>query len=199
MHARSARSDLARELPWRTPAYWKEVLEEALVVTDLGLANEHLPESRLPDLVEMRELFASMIDRWWAVERVVEAMPPALCHGNLSRRHVRMVSTPEGLRPLVVDWEDATFGPMMIDLIGPDLDIYLETLRDEWRDLAIDRSTLSGLLGIGAVCRSALMLCGEQGAFGSPWPHRAAEKVPAYLARLESPDVKVGLDLVDAR
>jgi aminoglycoside phosphotransferase (APT) family kinase protein len=114
---------------------------------------------------------------------MLDQAPVTLVHGDISHRNVKMVQTAEGLQPMVFDWETGGLGNPMIDLAWVDLAAYEDAAPATWS--AIDRAALRRMQTLGVVTWVAYVLLGERANLASPWPDRAAAKIPAYLALVE--------------
>lgn len=192
VHVRASMLPATRALPRHDAAYWQRLLDEARRVLDGGLANPELSPEELSEIVGVRSMLLDTLERWPAMVALLDKTPPTLVHGDLTLQNVRLSLQPDGLWPMVFDWESAGYGSPMIDLLLADLPAYQETVSSDWPGL--DLGTLQRLRALGAVVWTAFVLLGERENLESAWPHRAAAKLPAYRQSIESYGLPVLLE-----
>jgi hypothetical protein len=173
-----------RDLPRHDASHWQGLLDEARLVLEAGLANPLLSPDELGGIAQMRDLFMGILDRWPTMVELLERTPATLTHGDLAKHNIKMSLQDRSLCPMVFDWETAGYGSPMIDLVLVDLAAYHKAVVWAWSEL--DLVTLGRLRALGAVIWTAYVLLGERENLASPWPHRAAAKLPVYRRRIES-------------
>ncbi len=182
-HVRAAATATTRALPTHDAPYCRNRLSDAISVLDDGAANIALSPESVACLLSLRTIMDEVLSRWDDMTALLAATPPTLVHGDLTPSNVKMFAHRDGLRPLVFDWETAGFGSPMVDLPNIDLVAYRDAVSSTWPN--VDLGTLRRLQTLGVVAWTAYVLLGERSNLESPWPERAAAKVPAYLGRIE--------------
>jgi hypothetical protein len=111
---------------------------------------------------QVRRLLDVVAERWPEIERMWDATPHALIHGDLVAKNVRMRGGGARLSPCVFDWEAASYGSPGIDLVTcgrtyhdfPDdslLESYCSIVRSAW---TLTNAELRALLCLGMIFRS---------------------------------------------
>lgn len=166
-------------LPRHGAGRWRSILGGAGSVLDGALANPALCPEAVTPVMAMHAVIARVIGGWGDLVTLLDRAPVTLVHGDISHRNVKMASAAEGLHPMVFDWETGGLGCPMIDLAWIDLAAYEEAAPADWS--ALDQLALRRLQTLGVITWVAYVLLGERANLASPWPERAAAKVPAYL------------------
>lgn len=187
MHLEARRLSAPGGLPDHGSEYWRAVVSEAVRTLGCGLSNNQmLPAQRRP-LAALATIFDRMLDDWRLVETLMADIPATLTHGDLVPQNVRVATRSGGLAPMVHDWGQAGWGSPLVDLPWVDPEVYLGTVGAD--DVVRSAPVARRLQALGTAMWTAFVLQGERPNFQSLWPHRAADKVPAYLNELQRRDV----------
>lgn len=190
VHAGAAHLLPPGDVPDHGPAYWQGIVAQAHDILDAGWRNPATTGHEREALGELADLFATLLEDWASAEEVMRAVPSTLTHGDLVGQNIRMAGAPPRQVPLVYDWGAAGWGCPMIDLLHVDLAVYSD--HDALGGGSLSPETLVTLRSLGRACWTAFVLLGERENLRSPWPHRAAGKVPVYLERLAGEDSTLG-------
>ena len=171
LHAAVSRPPTAR-LPDRGPEYYLERLRTArsTIVANRGNPAFKPRDAETLDaiLLQLDSLEAS----WDEVQRLCEAMPTTIVHGDFVPKNVRIRPSDSGPALLSFDWACAGWGNPAVDLAqtpassdrfaaSPDLASYWDVVRDHWPDCELDLvrqwaqlgSVFRSLASIGWACR----------------------------------------------
>ena len=131
VHAASRKADWASRLPGRKTDYYLARLRSSREVARQHLANPNLTADEV-SVLAATVLHCDVLEwHWNDVETICERIPPALVHGDLVCKNVRVRTTPGGTALLAFDWEHAGWGVPVTDLaqftgrvVSPDLTAY---------------------------------------------------------------------------
>lgn len=181
LHGGAAEVAVPTDFPDHGSDYWRGVVVEARRTVRVGVRNPAVTQRDRGSLASLAGVFDRVLDDWSRAARLMAAVPGTLTHGDLVPQNLLMSRSPEPL-PWVHDWGGAGWGCPMIDLLRVNLPAYVQALGPDWPE--VSRSTARALRGLGSVCWTAWVLIEERETLSSPWPHRAAAKVPGYLLGL---------------
>jgi Ser/Thr protein kinase RdoA (MazF antagonist) len=183
VHSGAARVAVPGDFPDHGAAYWHEVVAEAHLTLRTAVENPAVTQREREGLVSLAHVLEGVLGTWLGVTPWMEAVPSTLTHGDLVPQNIKVGGAAVGPFPQVHDWGTAGWGCPMIDLLHVDLAAYAESLGPDWPELPPTAAQV--LRALGSVCWTAFVLIGERENLSSPWPHRAAAKVPVYLRELE--------------
>jgi hypothetical protein len=137
VHTTAIPDILARCLPERGPDHYLELLRLIQTTVLKYLANSALPAEDLAALRAVASQCDLVDSHWPEVETFCRAIPPALVHGDLVIKNVRVRTFPDRRAFFVFDWEYAGWGVPATDLcqftgltISPDLNAYFACLKN---------------------------------------------------------------------
>jgi len=183
VHRSAAEVASPTDLPDHGPEYWRTVIVEARLTLSAGVDNPAVTEQERAGLLALMQVFDRLLSAWSGAARRMDAVPSTLTHGDLVPQNVLMGRDALGSRvPWVHDWGGAGWGCPMIDLLHVSLPAYRESLAAARPKLSLSEARV--LRALGTVCWIAWVLIEEREALSSPWPGRAAAKVPGYLRGL---------------
>jgi Ser/Thr protein kinase RdoA (MazF antagonist) len=187
VHSRTARVATPEGFPDHGAEYWRGVIVEARSTLHAGVVNPAVMDQERESLISLTDVLDRFLADWSRVTEWMAAVPGTLTHGDLVPQNLLM--DPERI-PWVHDWGAAGWGCPMIDLLRVNLRAYVDSLDPDWSQLPVSRAR--ALRALGSVCWTAWVLIEERETLSSPWPHRAAAKIPGYLLGLTRHDAMEG-------
>jgi aminoglycoside phosphotransferase (APT) family kinase protein len=131
LHSLQLDEQVAGRLPDRGPGHYLKVLDSARGLLREQQANPFLKEadkSLLQSLIQQCNAIEAL---WSELEQLCHAAAPALVHGDLVSKNVRVKTSEDGLAFVAFDWENAGWGVPAEDLawfpdrtVNPDLEAY---------------------------------------------------------------------------
>jgi aminoglycoside phosphotransferase (APT) family kinase protein len=133
----------------------------------------------------MVSVLDSVEARWPEVSAACDAAPRALVHGDFAERNARVQGRGAGAKLFVFDWEVAGWGPPAVDLLRVELSVYLEAVREPWREM--DLPTLRRHAALGELLRGGLAAASwESESLATKGAADAAHNMASYLARMDT-------------
>ena len=190
LHTGAAKVAAPTDFPEHGADYWRGIVVEARRTLRVGVQNPAMTQRDRDGLVCLAGVFDRVLADWSAAARLMAAVPGTLTHGDLVPQNLLMSGGATEPLPWVHDWGAAGWGCPMIDLLRVNLSAYAESLSSVWP--AFPLPTARALRALGSVCWTAWVLIEERETLSSPWPRRAAAKMPGYLLGLARHGVMEG-------
>ncbi len=192
MHAATGELDLAMRLPEHEPDGYLCCLRSARQIIGENLANPALDRDQVSALETIVGHCDALESLWGEVERLWDATPRCLVHGDFIAKNVRVRAEGTGAALYVMDWETAGWGVLAEDLGaldvaiagvgGPDVAIYWSRVHDFWPDL--DRKMAEKLVSLGTIFRYLAWIRATSPGLACGWAERAVQDLEIYGARL---------------
>ncbi len=154
LHTASSSLDGRALFPDRGPSHYLEHLHAGRERMSQAQARRSLAPDDQAVLDAVRRALDRVEASWSEVVATSHDMPWALVHSDFVQKNVRVRRRPgNGTDPslLAFDWEDAGWGPAVVDLAMADLDVYHAGVRDCWPRLT--RKTLGRLAHLATLLR----------------------------------------------
>jgi ATP-binding cassette, subfamily B, bacterial len=137
--------------------------------------------------------FEELDEGWARIESAAAGLPHTLAHGDFNGKNVRVQTSPDGLRLVAFDWEDAGRGVPAVDLAqvnapscrisaSPDLDTYWSGVRERWPEC--DRADIERHAICGAVFRAVAVISWDAHHLAHPWANGFLPNLQMYAAEL---------------
>jgi Ser/Thr protein kinase RdoA (MazF antagonist) len=139
MHSYAQKVRGAVSLPDRGSAFYFAVLRAAVRTTTEILNCPGVDRGQTAVLEAVRSHCERLQHQWDVIERLSHDIPRTLVHGDLGDQNARVRRGSTGSSLLVMDWEDAGWGGVAVDLaqfggstLEPDLAAYWSIVRTAW-------------------------------------------------------------------
>lgn len=169
-------------LPDRGTGYFRGMLGSAIDVVQEALRNPAVTGEDVGRLERFLELCSRLEDGWQAVESLLARVPPTLTLPGFCGKNVRVRDSGGGKQLLPVDYENAGWGPPVVDLGHVVPARYSELVQPVW---ALDEAALQALATLGRALFSVKAVPGERSTLVSRWPERSIRRIAHYTDSLD--------------
>jgi len=132
LHVSAARIPFAADLPRYDAAGYRADLFSGRARILQNLGNPVFTEA---DRAVLRSIlgYLDRLEEWWTVvDEFCANLPLTLIHNDLQSKNMHICEDQNGTRLCVFDWEYAGWGLPCKDLVGLNLAVYSETVREAW-------------------------------------------------------------------
>ena len=184
LHVRTATLDVDGRFPDRGPGWYLSMLQAARRAIDESLENPALSDEAIASLRRLIDQTHVVESMWDELDSFSHRFPPALVHGDFTRKNVLVSAPGRGRRLSVLDWDIAGWGVPAPDIAGADLDAYRRTIGAAWG--AFSATTWRAFASMGAVFRYILWIEATSAALSDPWVERPVRRLEWYRSGLIS-------------
>ena len=168
-------------LPRQGAAYYLDLVRAARETVSTGLGNDALSAGDRELLRQVEGYCVVLQTHWSALESVISGVPSTLSIPSVGLGDTRVRIAESGLEFLAFDFENAFFGPAIIELQGVDTGTYSEIVGQSW---AIDSGRFEVLARLGAVFGAMKCIPGELLTLMSAWPARSIRNLIYHSGRI---------------
>jgi ATP-binding cassette subfamily B protein len=193
LHTSAAEAAARAQLPEGGPGRYREALRSAQQGIRQHLGNPALSADDLDFLEQLLARLAELDADWSRLEEVCDGVPRTLVHGDFNGKNLRLRSASSGTTVLAYDWEEAGWGPPVIDLAqmatpasklsaNPDLPTYWSTVRERWSNTSPE--SVRRFASCGTVFRALAALSWESSSLDHEWAPTSVSYMRMFEAEI---------------
>jgi aminoglycoside phosphotransferase (APT) family kinase protein len=183
LHTSAAEIAATLPLPDRGAGSHREHLHAARRPLRENLGNPSLSPADRWVLCELAEGLARLDARWGELEALCAQMPRTLVHGDLGPANLHRRQSAEGDELLVLDWETAGIGPLAVDLLAVDPELYAAHVARTWPEVTPD--VVRRWQRCGRLLRTIIATGWESADLAYPWVEKPMVRLRVYRRELE--------------
>lgn len=193
LHGAASNLPIQGRLPERGPAWYLETLRAARQELRRSLRERNWNDFRRWAVERILICFEILERNWHIVEQGCEGLPWTLVHCDLQPKNVLIRHTSSGIGFLLLDWEDAGWGPPATDLARVDAISYWSTARRTWANIELHQIEEQACCGVLFQILSAVGWETVRLAAGSE--EKAMRRLGIYAPRLTASARALGLEV----